>query len=145
MTLHEAFLSSLQGCVAELGNSMHKASCMDAMSGTHGGIALVSELVQMDASARAPVEAALQRPWFTEAHTAAPLTVHGKDQCTVWLLSSLGLALARAFCLLVGIRGHHGVKWLGPQSRKSMDILRGQAAGFKEWGNDLAEALSRNP
>jgi hypothetical protein len=140
-TLYEGYLSSLQGFVAELGSSMHNASCMDAMSGTHSGIALVSELVQMDASARTPVAAALQHPWFTEAGTAAPLTVHGKDQCTMWLLSSLSLALARAFCLLVGIRGYHGVKWLGPQIRKSMDILRGQAAGFKEWGICLAEAF----
>jgi hypothetical protein len=143
MTLYEGYLSSLQGCVAELGSSMHNASCMDAMSETHSGIALVSELVQMDASARTSVAATLQHPWFTEAGTAAPLTVHGKDQCTMALLSSLGLALARAFCLLVGTRGYHGVKWLGPQIRKSMDILRGQAAGFKEWGNCLAEAFDK--
>ena len=75
--------------------------------------------------------------------TIAPLTVHGKDAAMAATVSSLGLGLARAFCLLSGIRGYHGIKRLGPQLRKSTDILRGHAAGFKEWGARLAEAYAK--
>ena len=122
---------------------LRNASTLDATSESNSGTALVCNLVMMEKSSRMLAKDALQHPWFTDLGTNAPLTVHGKDTAMAATLSSLGLGLARAFCLLSGIRGYHGIKWLGPQLRKSMDILRGHAAGFKEWGARLAEAYDK--
>ena len=140
MTTHEAYLSSMRSFIADLGVSLGHAACLDVASESNSGIGLVSNLAVMEPTARMPAKEALQHLWFTECATSAPLTVHGKDNAAAVKMSALGLGLARAFCLLTGIRGFCGVKWLGSEVRKSMDILQGHAAGFKEWGACLAEA-----
>ena len=101
----EGYLMGTRVLLSMLGNNVQMALACDEGGADSTGVALAVVMTQPCPHERIIAEDALRHPWFISPTLFATPTGHGSGISDIMKVEAFGLVLARAFCLLVGIRG----------------------------------------